>query len=429
MLRNAICVMFGASLVACSNSETPPMQTDDAPGELVASSKPRDTAPDTTDEELAELTADNADFAWAFYHRATEDGENLFFSPHSLSVALAMTWAGARGTTETQMAEAMRYRLGQARLHPAFNALDLELENRAEEGDEDAPRPFRLKVTNALFGQAGFGFLAPFLDTLAENYGAGLRLMDFATQTEEARLAINAWVSEQTEERIDELLPEGLVNAMTRLVLVNTIYFNASWADPFNPELTREDPFKRLDGTEVRVPTMHQLIETRYAEGPGYRAAELSYDGGQLGMVVIVPDEGSFEAIEVGFDAARVSAIRADLLRHSVELSFPKFEFRSSVMAKAPLQALGMTEAFTGAADLSGMTGERDLLIQDVVHEAFVAVDETGTEAAAATAVVVGEVSIPPPATLRIDRPFIFAIIDRPTGATLFVGRVVDPSK
>jgi serpin B len=429
MLRTVIIVLFGALLVACSNTETLPMRSNDAPGELVASSRPRSTSPDTTAEELEQLTADNSDFAWAFYREAAQDGQNLFFSPHSLSVALAMTWAGARGTTETEMADALRYRLGQARLHPAFNALDLELAKRAEEGGENAPQPFRLRVTNALFGQTGFSFLAPFLDTLAEHYGAGLWLMDFVNETEESRLAINAWVSGQTEQRIEELLQQGILNAMTRLVLVNTIYFNASWAFPFDPEATRDDRFTLLDGTELQTATMHRSIGTRYAEGAGYQAVELLYDGANLSMVVIVPDEGSFSAVESTLSAERVSAIQNELRRHAVELAFPKFEFRSQVMSKAPLAALGMRDAFTTQADLSGMTGERDLLIQDVVHEGFVAVDETGTEAAAATAVLGVVVSIPPPATLTIDRPFIFTIIDRPTGATLFVGRVLDPTR
>lgn len=405
------------------------MPSDDSPGELVASSKPRDTSPDTTPSELSQLGADNSAFGWAFYQEAVQDGQNFFFSPHSISVALAMTWAGARGTTESQMAEAMHYGLGQERLHTAFNALDLVLGARAEEGGENTPRPFRLRVTNALFGQTGFEFLAPFLDTLAEHYGAGLRVMDFVNDAEPSRLAINGWVSDQTEQRIDELIPEGLINDMTRLILVNTIYFNASWAEPFEPGSTTDDAFTLLDGTELSTPTMHQYIETAYAADAGYQAAELSYDGGSLAMLLIVPDEGQFPAVERTLSASRVAEIRAGLSHHLVELSLPKFKFRSQVPAKAPLMTLGMVEAFSRDADLSGMTGTRDLLIQDVVHEAYVAIDETGTEAAAATAVLTGVTSIPPPATLQIDRPFIFAIIDRPTGATLFIGRVLDPSK
>ena len=430
MLRNIAVLLIGASLIACSTTNKgSSMPSDDAPGELVASSKPRDTSPDTTPAELAQLTADNSEFGWAFYQKAVKDGENLFFSPHSISVALAMTWAGARGTTETQMSDALRFGLGQEKLHPAFNALDLELAARAEQGEEDAPRPFRLKVTNALFGQAGFEFVAPFLDTLAESYGAGLRLMDFVTEPEESRVAINGWVSGQTEQRIEELIPQGLINDLTRLILVNTIYFNGSWAKPFEAANTKDDAFTLLDGSEISTPTMHAGVDSQYAAGANYQAVELPYDGHQLAMLVLVPNEGQFAGVESTLTASRVAEIRSELSGHLVTLSLPKFKFRSQVPAKGPLMALGMVDAFRTDADLSGMTGKRDLVIQDVVHEGFVAVDENGTEAAAATAVLIGTVSVPPQATLSVDRPFIFAIIDRTTGATLFIGRVVDPSK
>lgn len=410
---------------SCSGSDK---AADESPGEVVQSSKPRNESPDVSNEEISQLAADNADFAWAFYGKIIEPGKNLFFSPHSLSVALAMTWAGARGTTETEMAEAMRFRLGQERLHVAYNGLDLELESRAESAGENAPLPFTLNVTNALFGQTGYQFLDAFLDTLAENYGAGMRLIDFIEATEESRLAINAWVSEQTNERIKELIPQGIITAATRLVLVNAIFFTASWADPFDAANTQDRPFTRLDSSEVSVPTMRKTIDAIYASGDGFQAAEIPYDGQQLAMLVIVPDAGQFEAVEGTLSASRVSEIRAGLSRHTVDLSLPRFSFRSNVPSKEPLKTLGMIEAFGGNADLSGMNGTGGLFIQDVVHQAFVAVDERGTEAAAATAVIVGETSAPPPATLSIDRPFIFAVIDRPTGATLFIGRVLDPS-
>lgn len=283
-------------------------------------------------------------------------------------------------------------------------------------------------MTNALFGQIDFKFLDTFLDTLAENYGAGMRLVDFVNATEESRVAINAWVSEQTNERIKELIPQGIITVATRLVLVNAIFFTASWQDPFDEAATEDRPFKRLDDSEVQVPTMRKTIDAVYAAGSGFQAAEIPYDGGQLAMLVIVPDTGQFEAVESTLTASRVAEIRDGLARHQLDLALPKFSFRSNVPSKEPLKALGMVEAFGGAADLSGMNGTGGLFIQDVVHQAFVAVDEKGTEAAAATAVIVGETSAPPPATLTIDRPFVFAIIDRPTGATLFIGRVLDPA-
>ena len=423
-----VLVWAGALASACASNSEPTVDTE--PGEQVASSLPRDTDPDTTPEELGQLTEDNAVFGWNFYQQAIKDGQNLFFSPHSISVALAMTWAGARNNTETQMAEAMEFTLGQGRLHPAINALDLELAARADEtSGEDAPLPFRLNVTNALFGQVGYTFVDAFLDTLAVNYGAGLTLMDFIAQTEPSRVAINEWVADKTEERIEELLAPGIITTATRLVLVNAIYFTASWAAPFEVDNTTDDTFTLLDGTEIITPTMHGGTTTTYTDGPNYQAAEFPYDGHKLAMLLIVPDAGEFDAVQSTLSASTVAQIRDELSDRELELALPKFSFRSKVPAKKPLQALGMVDAFTGAADLSGMNGTGGLFIQDVVHEGFVAVDEKGTEAAAATAVIVGETSAPPPATLTVDRPFMFAIVDRPTEATLFIGRVVDPSK
>jgi len=428
MLQRLFLILLAGFLVCCSSS-SPTDATEAGPGELIESSVGRITSPDASGEELGQLARDNAAFAWDFYREAARPGENLFLSPYSISVALAMTWAGARGTTESEMADAMHFTLGQERLHGAFNALDLELQKRAEAGSADAALPFRLNVTNAIFEQVGFDLLEPFLDTLAGHYGAGVRLMDFVGETEESRVAINQWVSERTEQRIEELLAPGIIDAMTRLVLVNAIYFTASWAHPFEEGATRDAAFRRLDGSEVMVPTMHQGVKTVYGEGESFQAVELPYDGGQLAMLLLVPDEGRFAEVEGMLSASMVDEIRAGLSHYWVDLAFPKFSFRSDIPAKGPLQALGMVEAFeAGRADFSGMTEAASLFVQEVVHQAFVAVDEKGTEAAAATAVIVGEVSEPPHATLTIDRPFVFAIIDGKTGAMLFVGRVLDPS-
>jgi len=428
MLHRLTSIFLAVLLTSCSSSSPTP-SNEAGPGALVESSEPRITSPDATAEELSQLARDNAAFAWDFYREAATPGENLFLSPYSISVALAMTWAGAGGNTETEMANAMHFMLAQDRLHNAFNALDLELQKRAEAESADAPLPFRLNVTNAIFGQVGFAFLDPFLDTLARDYGAGIRLLDFVSETEESRLAINQWVSDRTEQRIEELLAPGILDAMTRLVLVNAIYFTASWSEPFEEAKTRDASFRRLDGSEVMVPTMHQGVETVYGEGESFQAAELPYDGQQLAMLVLVPDEGTFAQFEQALSASKVDEIRTGLSDHLVDLAFPKFSFRSSIPAKAPLQALGMVEAFdAGKADFSGMTETLPFYIQDVAHQAFIAVDERGTEAAAATAVIAGTTSAPPPATLTVDRPFVFAIIDRTTGATLFVGRVLDPS-
>lgn len=429
MMVRLTLVFAAVVLVSCTSESSPAENGPPPPGLEAASSLSRDTAPDTTSEELAQLTGDNAAFGWEFYREIVKEGENLFFSPHSISVALAMTWAGARGNTETEMANALHFALGQERLHPAFNALDLELATRAEASGANPPLPFRLNVTNALFGEVDFTFLDLFLDTLAINYGAGLRLMDFVNEPEESRVAINAWVADKTEDRIEELIAQGIIDSATRLVLVNAIYFTASWAEPFDEANTTDDAFTLLNGTDITTPTMHGSALTAYADGPNYEAAEVPYDGQQLAMLLIVPDEGQFAAVENALSASTVAQIRDELTTHQVEFALPKYSFRSQIPAKEPLMSLGMVDAFdASAADLSGMDGTDRLFIQDVVHEGFIAIDERGTEAAAATAVVVGVDSAPPAATLTVDRPFMFAIIDRPTGATLFIGRVVDPS-
>jgi len=288
---------------------------------------------------------------------------------------------------------------------------------------------FRLNIVNAIWGQTGYSFLPEFLDVLAENYGAALRLLDFVQAPEESRAIINDWVSGQTEGKIEDLIPEGLIDTLTRLVLTNAIYFNAAWRYPFEEAQTHDGAFRLLDGSQVTVPMMAQTESFGYAEDEGYQAVELPYVGGQLSMVIFFPQAGQFEAFEDSLDAARVGAILEDLAPRNVSLTMPKFEFDSEFGLAKTLAAMGMADAFSSAADFSGMDGTRDLFIREVVHKAFVSVDEEGTEAAAATAVVVQLKGMPaPPVEVTVDRPFVFMIRDVETGTILFIGRVVDPS-
>jgi serpin B len=400
------------------------------PGQQKArSDKVRVTSPEVAEPDLGELAQENGAFALDLYHVLRKDRDNLFYSPYSISVALAMTYAGARGETERQMADALHYTLPQDRLHPSFNALDFALASRGEGAKGKDWEGFRLHVANAIWGQTDYTFLSEFLDVLAVNYGAGLRLVDFKQAPEQARATINDWVSEETEGRIVDLIPAGAIDALTRLVLTNAIYFNAAWSMPFEEKLTEDGPFRLLDGGEVTVPMMKQTESLGYAAGQGYQAVELPYDGHELSMVLLVPEPGEFGAFEDSLDAARVAGILDDLARRQVALIMPKFEFESSFSLVDALAALGMPDAFSERADFSGMTGDRELAISDIVHKAFVSVDEAGTEAAAATAVIMAVTSAPTePVRVTVDRPFIFAIRDIETGATLFVGRVVDPS-
>jgi serpin B len=375
------------------------------------------------------LVEENSAFAFDLYQLLRQENDNVFFSPYSISQALAMTYAGARGDTEKQMSDTLHFVLSQDRLHPTFNGLDIELGKRGVGAQGKDEEDFRLNIVNAIWGQEDYRFLAEFLDVLAENYGAGLRTLDFVDTPEASRITINDWVSEQTEDRIEDLIPEGAIDALTRLVLTNAIYFNAAWQFPFNEDATADGPFYLLDGGEVTVPMMTQTESFGYAEGDDYQAVALPYDGHELSMVILLPRESRFETFESSMDYQVIKGIISDLGNQQVNLTMPKFEFESEFSLKKALTAMGMPVAFSADADFSGMTGNRDLAIDNILHKAFVSVDEAGTEAAAATAVIMTLTAVPaPPVVVTVDRPFIFLIRDIETGAILFVGRVVNPS-
>ncbi len=415
---SVLMVTLVVGLGACSQA---------AGGDLLQSEEPRETAPEVSASDGATLVEGNSAFAFDLYQELRGAEGNLFYSPYSISLALAMTYGGARGETEEQMANALRFSLPQNQLHPAFNALALELDSRGEGAEGRDGEGFRLNIVNAIWGQLDYEFLAEFLDLLAVNYGAGLRVLDFIGAPEESRLTINDWVSDQTEGRIEDLIPAGLITIWTRLVLTNAIYFNAAWEYPFEEDMTEDGTFYRLDGGEVTVPMMRQTESFGYAEGDGYQAVELPYDGGELSMVILLPASGRFESFEEALDAAQVDGIIGSLEHRQVSLTMPKFEFDSSFSLRDTLSAMGMPVAFSMSADFSGMTVNPELFIAEVVHKAFVSVDEAGTEAAAATAVMVPIAMPPEPAEVTIDRPFIFLIRDIETGAILFVGRTLDP--
>jgi serpin B len=359
------------------------------------------------------------------------DGGNLAVSPLSIRLALAMAYAGARGETAAQMAEVLHYDLPGDTLHAAWNSLDqaLETRNLTVAGEGGAERRVEISVSNALWGQAGLDVQAAFLDTLAADYGAGLRTVDFANAVEAARATINAWVAGETNDRIPELIPQGALTPATLLVLTNTVYLFADWALPFPSEATADGPFTRLDGSEVTVPLMHQLLPAGYATGDGWQAVDLGYVGGEVAMLLVLPDEGRFDEV-AGAAGTLYGEARDALGDTDVQLALPRFEFRTQASLPDALRALGMTDAFdSGRADFTGILADGGLFISDVIHEVFVAVNEAGTEAAAATAVILGRGAAPrEPVPLTFDRPFLFYLYDRATGAVLFMGRVLDPS-
>lgn len=389
---------------------------------FVKSNLERETSPQATPQDLTELIEGNSSFAFDLYQKIRSDSGNLFFSPYSISTALAMTYAGARGETEQQMAQALHFTLPQDRLHPAFNALDLAL---VDNGNDN----FRLNIANSLWGQYGFSFENDFLDVLALNYGARMWLVDYITNAENARTKINYWVSEHTENRIDNLLPPGSVDSCTRLVLTNAIYFKATWQNKFDEQDTKEETFTRLDNSQVTVPMMVQSERLRYAEGTGYQAVELPYADADVSMLIILPTLDNFNEFESSLGPELVSAIENGLQYQEVDLKMPKFEFEASLGLSDGLKQMGMTAAFSlPPADFSGINDENSLFISEVLHKGFVSVDENGTEAAAATAVIVATMSLPPPPIpMTIDHPFIF-MIRHNNDSILFLGRVLDPT-
>jgi len=398
----------------------------------LASSLQRISSPDAPSGDLRELAAGNNAFACDLYQALRDGEENLLSSPYSLSVAMAMVYAGARGRTEQQIAGTLRFELPQERLHPAFNSLDLEL-------DSHSLATTRLDIANAVWGQAGYTFLPEYLDLLALNYGAGVRLVDFQADPLAAADAINQWVSEETEGRIRDILDR--LGRDTVLVLANAIYFDAAWALPFDEADTRDEPFYLLDGNEEKVPLMHQRDDFRYTEGDGYQAIQLPYENRNIAMVILLPREGRFREIEERLTGDWVQSVVFGFSEHDVILTMPKFSFETPVLNLVQtLEAMGMPDAFSQSdADFSAVAqlqpGEV-IYISKVFHKAFIEVDEKGTEAAAA-AVVVEELTIveaidaptePPPIIMKIDRPFIFLIRDIKTNTILFVGRVMNPA-
>jgi len=416
-------VLFG--LVGCLGL----LGTQQMDGDLAMSSAGRDVSPDVDEEVLAELVSGNTDFAFDLYRVLRSRDGNLFFSPLSLSLAVGMASAGARGETLTQIEQALHFFLDQEALHPAFNALDLELARREELPEGSEGDGFALRIVHSAWGQTGHPFRRSFLDTLAENYGAGVRLVDYLNDPEGARSTINDWVSDQTEGKIEDLLPPRSVTSDLRLTLVDAIYFLAPWAAPFDPQQTQGEPFTRSDGTRISVPTMQQTGPFLYAETTDYCAVELPYNGEELSMILVVPRRGTLEDLEGELSSGWLDQLLHDLTTKNVALYVPKFSFEWGEDLTEALGELGMNDPFLpGIADFSGIDGTKSLFIGFVIHRAFVSVYEEGTEAAAATAVGMVATGIPePPVEMRIDRPFLFLIRDNVTGTILFLGRVEDP--
>lgn len=377
----------------------------------------RDTTPDVSSDDVSSVARADAQFALDLFRElAGGSDENLVIGPHSIWTALAMVWAGARGETAAEMADVLHFDRPLDEVTPLLNALDLALVSRNEQGAVD------LRLANQVFAEPGLPLLDDYLATLTRDFGAPLAELEFS-DPESARRVINDWAADRTNDRIKELFPPGTITPASVMVLCNAISMDAAWTYLFDPTLTTHEPFHRQDGAVVLVPTMHFNLYLPLASEDDFQAVELPYGKGDLSMVVILPKDLDSFVREV--DPDRLQRIFDAISEQGIHLSLPRFSFSSEVDLDETLQRLGIRSAYGQTADFSGMTGGRGLFLDTVQHEAFIEVDEEGTEAHAATGAAMA-VSHGP--TITIDRPFFFVIRDRPTGAILFVGRVTDPS-
>jgi serpin B len=375
--------------------------------------------------DVQTLVQGNNAFALDLYAHLRDHEGNLFYSPYSISTALAMTYAGARGETAEQMAQVLHFSLDSGRLHPAVAELIRDLHGHG------LPRDYRLDVAQSLWGDARLSVRPEFASLIHTNYGAHLRLMDFQHQPDEVRQRINRWVEERTNDKIKDLLHAGDLDGATRLVLVNAIYFKAAWQKPFAKIATQQDAVFHTGGKDVKAALMHQAGKFNYAEGDGVQALELPYEDGELSMVVLLPrDNDGLGKLEKSLTAAKLDDWLRKRAMREVQVALPRFKLAARFDLGGELQAMGMPLAFSPAADFSGMSTNERLMISKVIHQAFVEVDEAGTEAAAATAVGMKRLSLPDgaPVVFRADHPFLFLLRDNHTGSILFLGRVTDPS-
>lgn len=404
---------------------------------VLAKEKPAKAPPS---EDVMTLAKDSNAFATGLYQQLREKEGNLFFSPGSVYTALGMLYAGARGDTAAEMGKAMHVTLPGDKLNPAFADLAKLMNPPASakddaKGDKAKERAFQLSIANALWPQVDYAFKADYLATTGKYFNAELTGLDYRKEAEASRKKINAWVEKKTNDKIKDLIPQGVLTADTRLVLTNAIYFKGNWKDPFKKEDTKDESFsgviKRGDAVAegTKVPMMHRTGHYGYLKGDGFAAVELPYAGDELSMQVFLPEKvGGLADFEKQLTADNLA--KWTFRSREVQLSLPKFKMTREVTLNDPLKAMGMRLVFTEKADLSGMAGSPgELCVTAVLHKAFVDVNEEGTEAAGATGIVVGITCMPPPPVeFKADHPFVFLIRHTATGEVLFAGRVVDPT-
>ncbi|HUT29273.1 MAG TPA: serpin family protein [Sedimentisphaerales bacterium] len=405
---------------------------------LVTSAFAFEEPPAKEDRERQAIVRGNNRFVLELYAKLRDKEGNLFCSPYSISTAVAMVCAGARGQTEQQIAEAMHFPIAPAadpappsnllprreQFHRRFRDVMDSLNSRTEKG------AYELHVANALWGQRGCRFYKEYIELVETNYHGRLTEVDFITAAERARETINTWVEKQTKEKIKNLIPPGALDRLTRLVLTNAIYFKGSWASRFEKEGTRQAPFTLTGGDKVNVLMMNQTETFNYMQAEDFQVLEMPYVENELSMLIFLPKQfDGLNEFERALSFENLSEWLMKLRKTKVIASIPRFKITSEFALTDVLKSMGIKDAFSDKADFSAMTGMKDLYISAVLHKAYVDVTEEGTEAAAATGIVVGITSVqPPPPTFRADHPFLFLIRDNLTGSILFIGRVMNPA-
>ena len=412
---NTIISIFAAIIISCIFSS----------GSAKKISKVDDAG--ATKEGVNAVVNANNQLAFELYSQfnAKSKDSNIFFSPYSISVALTMTYEGAKGQTAKEMQSVLHIPEDASMRRSSFAKIYNEINKK--------DKKYKLSTANALWAQENYKFLKEYTNNVEKYYGGKLTNLDFIRESEKSRQIINKWVEDQTNNKIKDLIPKGVLNALTRLVLTNAIYFKGTWVKQFDEKDTREDDFRMGSGNTVKVPLMRLTgddAKFNYAETDEIQVLEMPYHGEDLSMLIILPKGNDLANIEKSITLEKLSGWKNMLHIQRVDIFIPRFKFKTKYFMAKALSDMGMPTAFGPAADFSGMDGTKDLLIQNVIHQAFVEVNEEGTEAAAATGVVMGLTSVGPKIPIfRADHPFIFIIQESETGNILFLGRVSDPSK
>lgn len=410
-----ILILLSGILICCNRKSCPPSKEPTNMGPTV----------EYKDEKL-DIISGNNQFAFDLYSKIKTESDNLFFSPFSISSALAMTYGGAEKETKNQMSSTLHFATDREAFHSEFNKLIMSL---------DQIGGVQLNVANSLWAQKGFIFLKDYLDLIKEHYKSEVNIVDFKKDSEKCRIKINQWVEDETNEKIQDLLKPGMVNSGTRLVLTNAIYFLGNWARQFEEKHTEKSTFIKADRDNIEVPFMNEFSEDYYyLKNDFMKILELPYKKKRLSMIIMLPNSNTdMKKLENSLTIENYNKWISSLSRLDVNhVSIPKFKFTGEFSLGEILADMGMPMAFSDRADFSGMTGKLDLKIDKVIHKAFVEVNERGTEAAAATAVTMIETTAMPGEeeiiTFIADHPFIFLIRDKHSNSILFIGKVMDPS-